>query len=164
MAVFIGISGTCLSSFVLSIEMLNLILHLTQTLFVTRPPAYVQTTSPRSCRQKPFALNEVVDYRLALQAFGSAIGIPTSPSLPCATSSSEPSEVSPHNLLETRTILLDIRMHRAICADLDNLVRMPRVVCVPLKCSTWSPALKLNPRIPIVVRTHISVQWYAVVL
>ena len=85
------------------------------------PPADVQTTSPRSCRQRPLALNEVVDYRLALQAICSFVVIPTSPSSLCATSSSELSEISPHSLLETRTILRDIRLHSAICADLDNL-------------------------------------------
>ena len=84
-------------------------------------PADVQTTSPRSCRQRPFALSEVVHYRLALQAICSVVVIPTSASLPCATSSSELNEISPHSLLETRTILFDIRLHRAICADLDNL-------------------------------------------
>ena len=36
MAIFFGISGTCLSSFVLSIERLTLLLQLTQALFVTR--------------------------------------------------------------------------------------------------------------------------------
>ena len=84
-------------------------------------PADVQTTSPRSCRQRPFTLNEVVDYRLALQAICSVAVIPTSSSFPCATSSSELSEISPHNLLETRTTLLDIRLRRAICPS--NLAR-----------------------------------------
>ena len=36
MAILIGISGTGLSSFVRSVEMLNLLLHVTQALFVTR--------------------------------------------------------------------------------------------------------------------------------
>ena len=31
------------------------------------------------------------------------------------------------------------------------------MVSFTLKCSTWSPILKLNPRIPILVCTHISV-------
>ena len=87
------------------------------------PPADVQCTFPGSCRQRPFALDEIVDYRLALQSICSVVVIPTSPSLPCATSSSELNEISPHNLLETRTILFNIRLHRAICADLDNLAR-----------------------------------------
>ena len=100
-AIFFGISGTCLSSFVLSIERLTLLLQLTQALFVTRRRHH-----------------EVVDCRLALQAICSVVVIPTSPSSPCATSSSELSEISPHSLLETRTILLDIYPHRAICADL----------------------------------------------
>ena len=119
MAICIGISGTCLSSIVLSIEMLNLLLRVTRD--TEAPPTDVQTTSPRSCLQRPFALNEVVDCRLALQAICSAIVIPTAPSLPCATSSSDLSEASLHSLLETRTILLDVRLHRAICTDLDNL-------------------------------------------
>ena len=54
----------------------------------------VHITSRRSCCQRPFTLNEVVDYRLALQAICSAVVIPTSPRLPRATSSSELSEVS----------------------------------------------------------------------
>ena len=83
----------------------------------TSPPD-VQTTSPGSCRERPFALNEVVDFRLSLEAICSVVVIP---SLLCATSSSELNEISPHSLLETRTILLDIPLRRAICADLDNL-------------------------------------------
>ena len=39
---------------------------------------------------------------------------------------------------------------------------MPRVVCFTLKCSTWSPVLKMNPRTPIRVSTHILVQWHTV--
>ena len=119
MAVFIGTWGTCLSSFVLSIERLTppSSAHASAVCDTEAPPADVQTTSPRSCRQRPFALNEVVDYRLALQAICSAVVLPTSPSLPCATSSAL-SEVSPHSLLETRTIVLDIRLHCAICTDL----------------------------------------------
>ena len=73
-------------------------------------PADVQTTSSRSCRQRPFALSEVVDYRLALHAICSVVVIPTSPSSLCATSPSELNEISQHSLLETRTILLDIRL------------------------------------------------------
>ena len=41
---------------------------------------------------------------------------------------------------------------------------MPRVVCVTLKCSTWSPVLKLNPRLPILVCTHTLAQWHTVML
>ena len=117
-AIFIGISGTCLSSFVLSIERLTLLLQLTQALFVTRRRHQL------TCRPHPLdlaALNEVVDYRLALQAICSVVVIPTLPSSPCATLSCELSEISPQSLLETRTILLDIRPHRAICADMDSL-------------------------------------------
>ena len=65
------------------------------------PPADVQTASPTCCRRTPSALNEVVDNQLALRAICFAVVIPTSPSSPCATSSSKLSEISPHNLLET---------------------------------------------------------------
>ena len=38
------------------------------------------------------------------------------------------------------------------------------MVCVTRKCSTFSPVLKLNPRIPILICTHILVQWHIVML
>ena len=123
-AIFIGIPGTSLSSFVLSIEMLNLLLHVTQALFVTRR-RHQLVCRPHllDLAAKSFALNEVVDYRMALQAICSAI---VTPSLPRATSSSEVSEVS-HSLLVTRATLLDIHLRRVICADLDN----------PTRCHVW---------------------------
>ena len=66
LAIFIGISGTSLSSFDLSIE-LNFLLHVTQALFVTRRCHQLTCTPHTPSRQRPFALNEVVGYRLALQ-------------------------------------------------------------------------------------------------
>ena len=92
-------------------EMLTLLAaHASAVCDTEAPPAHVQTTSPGSCCQRPFALNEVVGNRLALQAICSAVMIPRSPSSPCATPSSELSEISPQSLLETQTNLLDVRL------------------------------------------------------
>ena len=50
MAIFIDIYSTCLSSFVLSIEMLTLLIQLTQALFVTRKRRHL------TCRPHPLDL------------------------------------------------------------------------------------------------------------
>ena len=116
MAIFIGIYGTCLSSFVLSIEMLNLLLHVTQALFVTRR-RHQLTCRPhltRSSRQAP-TLNELVNYP-------SNLFCRRDPNFAkfALHDTRELSEVSAHSVLKTRTILLPIRLHRAICTHLDN--------------------------------------------
>ena len=129
MAISIGISSISLSSFVLSIE-LNFLLNVTQALFVTRRCHQLTCTPHTPAAKDPSHSMKSSVIALALQAISSAVVIPTSPSLPCATSSNELSEVSPRSLLETQTTSLDIHLHRAICADVDNLAGC-HVWCAP---------------------------------